>query len=303
MSWKTINGRRYLYESERRGERVISRYVAAGEFAELVAGFDAFEAAERAEARARAKGEAAEFAEVGRKVRGACDLLRRLAEAMLREAGYHRATRGRWRRARRMNTTLNISRNPSHPGTMSAAEVQTLADGLRAADPKALKRLKKVGDGVLAGDADSLADFLNLYRADRAALRHLLATILDVPRELLVRKAMSGDGERVGVAWGILRDEVEQVAARLAGANPSEVERLLAERAATCWLACYVEDNRAILAIGTVRSGSDLRHHNSAHVRYLSALKALASVRRLPPMALVQVHMRQPALDQAEGDA
>ncbi len=48
MGWKTINGRRYYYKSERDGGRVKSTYFGAGEAGTLMAKMVAFERVERA---------------------------------------------------------------------------------------------------------------------------------------------------------------------------------------------------------------------------------------------------------------
>ena len=41
MGWKTINGRRYYYKSEREGGRVKTTYFGAGESGLLIAAFEA----------------------------------------------------------------------------------------------------------------------------------------------------------------------------------------------------------------------------------------------------------------------
>jgi phage protein U len=51
MAWKTINGHRYFYKSERVGRRVKSTYFGAGESGSLMAGMVAFERSERAAGR------------------------------------------------------------------------------------------------------------------------------------------------------------------------------------------------------------------------------------------------------------
>jgi hypothetical protein len=48
MGWKTINGRRYYYKSEREGGRVKTTYFGAGESGSLMANMVALERLERA---------------------------------------------------------------------------------------------------------------------------------------------------------------------------------------------------------------------------------------------------------------
>src|SRR5437899_2186525 len=71
--------------------------------------------------------------------------------------------------------------------------------------------------------------------------------------------------------------------AELAGPNPTPLERLLAERATNCWLQVYryelaFEQARDL----TIRQAEfHQRKIDGAHRRYLSALKTLATVRKL----------------------
>jgi hypothetical protein len=57
MGWKTINGRRYYYKSEREGGRVKSTNFGAGEAGTLMANMVAFERLERVDERERLREE------------------------------------------------------------------------------------------------------------------------------------------------------------------------------------------------------------------------------------------------------
>ena len=57
MAWKTINGRRYYYKSEREGGRVKSTNFGAGEAGTLMANMVAFERLERVDERERLREE------------------------------------------------------------------------------------------------------------------------------------------------------------------------------------------------------------------------------------------------------
>jgi hypothetical protein len=71
--------------------------------------------------------------------------------------------------------------------------------------------------------------------------------------------------------------------AELAGPNPSPIERLLVERVAVCWLELHLADFlSAQVKVGEVATGEYYqRWQDRTHRRYLSAIKALATVRRL----------------------
>jgi hypothetical protein len=109
-------------------------------------------------------------------------------------------------------------------------------------------------------------------------------------KSLLVRRAVPGDvlGQQAKLAWA------ESIGAELAGASPTPIERLLAERAAFCLLEMTLAD---ALVVGAW--GNDLHGPRAAHLdryrgrcqhRYMAALKMLAVVRKLP-VAAVQLNV------------
>src|SRR5262245_47520359 len=91
--------------------------------------------------------------------------------------------------------------------------------------------------------------------------------------------------------------KLELLRAELAGPNPTPVERLLVERVVACWLQVQDADVRyaqgqrdCTLAQGDYRQ----RRMDRAHQRYLSALKALALVRKLAvPVLQVNIARKQ----------
>src|SRR5262249_56985094 len=122
-----------------------------------------------------------------------------------------------------------------------------------------------------------------------------LRTVLQDPEAI---NRMGGDLARqaelafVGNAAGndlafreALRRQLELLRAELAGPSPSPVERLLVERVVACWL--QVQDADVRYAQGQKSNPSlavcdfQQRRMDRAHRRYLSALKALAAVRKL----------------------
>jgi hypothetical protein len=95
------------------------------------------------------------------------------------------------------------------------------------------------------------------------------------------------------IAKALLR-ETREVAAQLAGPDPSPIERSLAVTAALCWCdlryrECldYMSTDRTI-----VQADHADRRLDHSHRRYVSALKTLAQVRRLALPAL-QVNIGQ----------
>jgi hypothetical protein len=99
-----------------------------------------------------------------------------------------------------------------------------------------------------------------------------------------------------------LMDEIRAFAAELAGPNPSPVERVLAETAATSWFAYRLHE--ATYAAGVTKEGMTLaqsehaqRRMDRAHRRYLSSLKTLSAVRRLAVPAL-QINVARQQVNQ-----
>ena len=90
--------------------------------------------------------------------------------------------------------------------------------------------------------------------------------------------------------------QVAVVQAEVAGATPSPLEALLAERIAMCWLQVHYADalytRQAKEGVPMPQGDYLQRHHDRAHRRYLAAIKALAQVRRLLSPA-VQVNVAQ----------
>ena len=91
--------------------------------------------------------------------------------------------------------------------------------------------------------------------------------------------------------------KAEQLRAELAGPAPSPVERLLVERIVSSWLQTnYADSAYAQLSKGTnpALHTAALRRQNSAQQRYLQAVKALATVRKLlrPGLSPVDLALR-----------
>ena len=100
MAWKTINGRRYYYKSERAGGRVKSTYFGAGESGTLMANMVAFERLERAADREELREQREEFMAEETVVSEWFDGVQAVADAAIIAAGFHKH-KGQWRRKRR----------------------------------------------------------------------------------------------------------------------------------------------------------------------------------------------------------
>jgi hypothetical protein len=123
-------------------------------------------------------------------------------------------------------------------------------------------------------DGPPLVEFLGNMAAivERALLAGMFGTNLAAKEALVLKLAH-------------LRKE-------LGGPNPSPIERLLAERAAFCWLTVYEYERQ--YANSRNLPPKQAEHHqrriDAAHRRYLSSLKTLATVRKLA-LPAIQVNI------------
>ena len=99
MGWECRGSSQYYYRKIRRGRRVVSEYVGAGEFAILTALLDEEQRAERQEQQEAERRRREEADQIDHELARFDDTLRLLTTIMLEEAGYHRH-KGQWRKQR-----------------------------------------------------------------------------------------------------------------------------------------------------------------------------------------------------------
>lgn len=170
-----------------------------------------------------------------------------------------------------------------------AADTAALGDRSR----DTLKWINDVIARAEEGDRDALDLALQAHAAvpslwpkasvlGTQAERMLLDAVVDADRQLLTRATV----ERQLKA---MRDE-------LAGANPTEVERILVDRVVLCWMACQQADldliHRTRASVPLAQGEYLQRRAERAERRLLRATKALATVRRLL-IPIVQVNVAE----------
>jgi hypothetical protein len=101
-----------------------------------------------------------------------------------------------------------------------------------------------------------------------------------------------------------LTRKLDLLRAELAGATPTPIERLLADRIVTCWLHLHhLEINYAVKDNLSVEVATYYqRSLSSAQKRYLAAIKTLAMVRKLAVPAL-QVNIARKQVNIAGGNS
>ncbi|HVK10511.1 MAG TPA: hypothetical protein VM597_17215 [Gemmataceae bacterium] len=100
-----------------------------------------------------------------------------------------------------------------------------------------------------------------------------------------------------------LTKKLAEMRAELNGPDPYPLERHLVERVVLCWLAVHDAELRAALAAALSPGQSDAwqRRIDAAHRRHLSAVKALATVRKLAvPVLIGQLNIAHRQVNRAE---
>jgi hypothetical protein len=156
---------------------------------------------------------------------------------------------------------MAAAHNPE-PKTYSA-ELRALLERGHAGDPSVLPELKKAFD-----ENPELADMLG--DLGRLAAESLVTAVAG--RSLVAREA--------------IRRRADKLRRELAEPDAPVLERLLAERIAMGWIEVHKADADLAVALGKQQTASDVtqaanRHLDRAHARYLSSIKALATVRKL----------------------
>jgi hypothetical protein len=287
MPWEQRKGRgRYYTRTERRGGRRVRVYYGTGLAAEALAYLHEsgrllrqMDATQRAMERDRMQEEWRHWQEEMRGIDGPADGLARLA---LEAAGYRQHNRGEWRRRQGMATETTDPGTGSPKAPSPSENFKALITRVGQGDQEAVGALT----AMLARALPHLTwDDLDMMG------HHIRVPLEKVRSQLIARVAGDFEGDQDATAQKLfIRQIVQEVTRRLAGANPTGIEYILAERAAICWLWAYVEDltilNRGAASIEQLRF--DLQRQNAAHKRFLAAVKTLATVRRLAVPVLLQ---------------
>jgi len=150
------------------------------------------------------------------------------------------------------------------PGPPAEAEIRDLLERARRGDADALPGLRAALDG-----------HPEVWRSYGDLAAHAQAAWIG-----LIGGPDLALGEALGRRAAALRAE-------LAGPASTPIEALLAERVVACWLQVNYSDAAAAQAGGVSlkQAAFAQQRQDAAHRRYLTALGALATVRRLLPVA------------------
>jgi hypothetical protein len=146
----------------------------------------------------------------------------------------------------------------------------------------------------MTGDASALPELRALMKTD-TGLSAAIADMGDLSRkteEWIIKTAAGADL----LFKESMTQKVQSMRAELAGPNPTALEMLLADRIALCWLTLHeIELRYQHWKGGTIRESEHWqRRIDHAHRRYLTAVRTLATVRKLTvPVVQVNIAKRQ----------
>jgi hypothetical protein len=119
-------------------------------------------------------------------------------------------------------------------------------------------------------------------------------------RQKLTKKAI---GKNV-LGDEAIEQKLDKIRSELEGPNPTEIERLLAERASLCWFIVHWYENVYANSSDWIIAQAEYhqRKIEKPHARFLASLRALAQVRKLAVPAL-KLNIANNQLNVVEGES
>ena len=152
-------------------------------------------------------------------------------------------------------------------------------------------QLRGVVEKAQDGDEEALTKVKEIFR-EAPGMARIFADLAGEAERSLVKRLTGGDPvvrEALPVRLKTMRKE-------LAGSDPSVLERLLAERIVACWLQLQHAEIIYAQNLGSMnitQSEYHQRRLDKLHRRYLSAIKALAQIRRMGPAVQINIAEKQ----------
>ena len=155
-----------------------------------------------------------------------------------------------------------------------------------SARAKEIERLERKANG---GDKKALSELRKHYDQHPEIWRE----VGDMARHLALTTISNMVGNNLAVRECLLR-RVDEIKEEAAGLNPSPLEMLLAERIAVCWVQLQHAEATANNNGSLAQADFWQRRLDRTHRRFLSAVKALAIIRRLQlPVMQVNIGEKQ----------
>jgi hypothetical protein len=206
MALEQRHGNVYYYRKRKRGGRVLSEYIGAGDFAELAALHDQAKRERRAQMRQALRAVQAAASHADAPVRALLFIVADVVKRILESRGWHQHKR-QWRK-RRMELAVRTDAPPTR------AEIERLIDA------------------AMAGDRPELAVLRETMEAWPAAGRHY--DLAEIAITALIKAMPSNKAHKA-----ITRGRVAALRRELGGDHPSPIERLLIDQIVLCYIHLY----------------------------------------------------------------
>jgi hypothetical protein len=261
---------------------VVSEYLGSGRMAEVAALIDQLERAERIQARLEWKAERDAIEAEDDERAGFFEATGLVVRLMLESAGFKQHKRGEWRLTRVSDdqALYTQSGKPKAKLPVRRDEVIDVFSRASKGDQTALPRLRE----IVAMDPATMIRVAGGELADQVETAMIQKLVVD---------------NLTGAT--AIELKMEAIRSELAPPDAPPLERLLAERVAICWLDVHSWDLWHARAGGISLEKADhfQRMRDRTHRRYMSALKALATVRKLNVVA-VQVNIDRQQINVGE---
>jgi hypothetical protein len=272
------DSRGYFYRSVRHGKRVAREYFGNSPLAERLAALDEVERKEALQSRALQQQERAPLDELDARIKAVCSASDVVLREALQDAGYHQHARGQWRKRRQMPNEAQEAQGGSQ------IEVEA----------NRMTKLKETGDKIrplleaARSDPKAASQVMALFEESGTMSKMVegAGNMAEQARLAMVKQYLGSDQLTIQLT----ERKMEQMRCELCGPNPTPLERLLVERIILCWfhlnsqetLAASREINRKEIGSMTLAQADHYQKQiDRAHKRYLSAIKALATVRKI----------------------
>jgi hypothetical protein len=299
MAWEERGNHRYYYRSRRVGDKVVKEYVGSGEVASAIADLEALERERAEEAARQRQAERARQDAVDALLLAFCQGVGDIVAEALERAGYHRHDRGQWRRKRQPKE----QEQEPLPGEEEEAMATTLRD--EVTQEKAIRAAAVPAEhgeriGIVQAYVGGSEKQREKLKAQAVAIVRAHPEEFGISYGNAVSPIMDLIADGDAVIREILSNEVkakrQELKAECRGGTPSALENLLIERVLACWLHLSYYERlycRAMAdrtrGLSIVQAEFQQKRIESAQRRYLSAIKALAQVRRLQVPLTLQV--------------
>jgi hypothetical protein len=290
MGWEDRKGKgQYYTRSARVGGRVVRQYLRSGKrgkAARRAAEEDQERRRKEREKRQRERIELARLREIGDRMEDYYRRVNAVVESTLALAGYQRHSRSEWRKTRQPESTRKEEKTMAKSDKPAKKPAQEEAPAGTNAPADKRPPLSPEDNQIILraqnGDKTARADTREIIK--RYGPRGMYP-LTEIARDDLLKK-MSGKDIMLQED---VRFQMESLRAQLVEPGGSPLEQLLADRIALCWLHLHYFEVLWAQTLGEVSQKQSTYYEQgleSAHRRYLSAIRSLAQVRRLRLPAL-----------------